>query len=159
MNRSAAGKGRGDTMRNIGPRTRAIETLSPFRQGLAILPPCHPSLEVGLRLRSAVPRTFLQVDPVPGRQSAHAARRQNARSPPSVVFTIEQWPEVLNQLGHGSKPFHQVLRTTSQIADRRLVGVNTQLVIQRGEHFGEMDGTSDRLATQTIGRTDHLTAT
>ena len=64
---------------------------------------------------------------------------------------------ISNQLPHRLViVVHEELRAPSEVVDRRLVHVDPDVVVERGEDFLKMHRTLGRFATEAIGRADDL---
>ena len=58
------------------------------------------------------------------------------------------WPSspALDQFGHGRMAVNEVLRSTSQIVNGCLIGIQAELLVKRCQNLAEVDGPLDDLA-------------
>lgn len=53
-------------------------------------------------------------------------------------------------------PINQILRPPGEIVDSGLIGIDSQLMIESGQHFAEMHRPIDRFSAEAIGSANHL---
>ena len=85
-----------------------------------------------------------------GQKSRSRYREADASRSPTCRRTLDQLSNRLRIV------FDEILRPAVQVGERRGVGVDAQVVVERGEHLAERHRPVDRFAAQAVGRADHL---
>src|SRR5207249_10315688 len=65
--------------------------------------------------------------------------------------------QTLHQFAHRLVTVDQVLRTAAEVRNCDLVHVDAQALIQRGEHFAEINASFSGFAAKTVSRANDLT--
>ena len=61
-----------------------------------------------------------------------------------------------NQFSNWQPTIYKRVRPATQIRQRRMTGIDTQLMVQRGKYLSKMNGPVLRMLSETICRTDNL---
>src|SRR5882672_2677893 len=115
-----------------------------------IASPVAPSMPARTNVRRSISRRCRRNSVHPRRSAPGSFLFMQAHTGTCRRLTLNQLPQRL------VVRVENIVRTAGEVRDRRLVGVDPQVAVQRGENLLETHGTLGSVLAQPVGRADHL---